>query len=126
MRDFIHKTAIIEEGATIGRNVSIGAYCVVGAHVALGDNVTLKSHVVVEGRTVLGDGCTVFPFARLGSDPQDLTYAGEDTTLIIGKNNVMREYVTITPGTIQGPGQTDVGEGFWSTVTSQSYPEMVV
>ncbi len=110
MTNSIHSTAIIEDGAVIGQNVSIGAYCVIGSKVVLGDNVTLKSHVVIEGRTSLGDGCAVFPFASLGSAPQDLKYAGEDTALIIGKNNKIREHVTMNPGTDHGNKKTVVGD----------------
>lgn len=111
MSQNIHPTAIIEDGAQIGADVTIGPYCVIGADVQLGDGVTLKSHVVIEGRTSIGKGTTVYPFASLGTAPQDLKYAGEPSTLVIGENNTIREHVTMNPGT-EGNGrmETKVGD----------------
>ena len=106
----IHPTAVIEEGASISSGVSIGPFCVVGAHVALGDNVVLKSHVVVDGHTSIGEGTVVYPFASIGTAPQDLKYAGEASTLKIGKNNTIREHVTMNPGTADGAMETVVGD----------------
>jgi UDP-N-acetylglucosamine acyltransferase len=106
----IHKTAIIEEGAQIGEGVNIGAYCVIGPRVVLEKNVTLKSHVVIEGNTTVGEGTTVYPFASLGSPPQDLKFKGENSRLIIGKNNTIREHVTMNPGTETGLMETRVGD----------------
>ena len=105
----IHPTAIIAEGATIGAGCRIGPYCVIGNHVVLGANVVLHSHVVVDGHTTIGENTTVFPFASLGTPPQDKKFAGEKTTLVIGKNNVIREHVTMNPGTEGGGGTTIVG-----------------
>ncbi|MGH1398335.1 MAG: acyl-ACP--UDP-N-acetylglucosamine O-acyltransferase [Alphaproteobacteria bacterium] len=110
MTNSIHPTAVIEDGASLGQGVFIGPYCVIGAHVTLGDNVTLKSHVVIEGHTSIGAGSIVYPFSSLGSAPQDLKYAGEDTRLIIGANNTIREHVTMNPGTVQGAQETRVGD----------------
>jgi len=110
MSQSIHSTAIIEDGATIGNNVTIGAYCVIGAEVTLGDNVELKSHVVVDGLTSIGEDTKVFPFASLGTPPQDLKFGGEKTRLTIGKNNTIREHVTMNPGTEGGGGETRVGD----------------
>ena len=110
MSNSIHSTAIIEDGAQIGGGVTIGPFCVVGSHVTLGDAVTLKSHVVVGGYTSIGDNSTIYPFASIGSEPQDLKYNGEETKLIIGKNNTIREHVTMNPGTVQGNGRTVVGD----------------
>lgn len=107
---FIHPTAVIEPGAQIGAGVHIGPYCIVGPKVTLHDNVTLKSHVVVDGRTTIGAGTTVHPFASLGGAPQDLKYAGEDSALVIGQNNTIREYVTMNPGTASGAMKTVVGD----------------
>ena len=98
----IHPSAIIENGAKIGDKVTIGAFSVVGRNVALSNNVHLHSHVVVEGYTTIGEGTEVFPFASLGSKPQDLKYADEPSQLIIGKKNVIREHVTMNPGTTGG------------------------
>lgn len=106
----IHPTAIIEEGATIAPDVAIGPYCVIGANVTLESGVTLKPHVVIEGHTHVGEGTTIYPFASIGSAPQDLKYAGENSTLTIGKNNTIREHVTINPGTESGGMKTVIGD----------------
>lgn len=106
----IHPTAIIEDGAQIGAGCAIGPYCVVGPHVALGDNVTLKSHVVVDGRTSIGEGTSIYPFASIGTAPQDLKYHGEPSELIIGKNNTIREHATMNPGTEGGGMKTTIGD----------------
>ncbi|NOX73981.1 MAG: acyl-ACP--UDP-N-acetylglucosamine O-acyltransferase [Alphaproteobacteria bacterium] len=107
----IHASAVVEDGAQIGANCSIGAFCVLGPQVRLGDNVELLSHVVVAGDTVIGEGTKIWPFASVGSQPQDLKYNGEPSSLVIGKNNDIREYVTINPGTEGGGGVTRVGDG---------------
>lgn len=106
----IHPTAIIEDGAQIAKSANIGPYCVIGPHVIIHDNVTLKSHVCVDGYTTIGEGTTVYPFASLGAAPQDLKYAGEPSKLIIGKNNTIREHVTMNPGTKDGAMETIVGD----------------
>lgn len=106
----IHPTAIIEEGAQIGTECSIGPYSVVGPNVVLHDNVTLKSHVAVDGHTTIGEGTTIYPFASIGSPPQDLKYNGEASQLIIGKNNTIREHTTMNPGTEGGGMKTVVGD----------------
>jgi len=111
MTDLIHKTAIIEEGAEIGANVKIGAYSVVGPNVKLHDNVELKSHVAVDGYTTVGEGTVIFPFASIGHIPQDLKFHGEKSELIIGKNNKIREHVTMNPGTADDNMKTIVGDG---------------
>lgn len=106
----IHPTAIIEKGAAIDASVQIGPYCVIGPHVRIEKNVTLKAHVVVDGHTAIGEGTVIHPFASLGSAPQDLKYAGEPSKLVIGKNNVIREHVTMNPGTSGGAMETRVGD----------------
>ncbi len=106
----IHPSAIIDPKASVGNDVVIGPYCVVGAAVTLGNNVELKSHVVVEGRTTIGSNSRVFPFASIGHAPQDLKYHGEDSELIIGNNNTIREHVTMNPGTESGGMKTIVGD----------------
>lgn len=106
----IHPTAVIAQGASIGEGTSIGPYCVVGANVTLAKNVTLHSHVVIDGYTSIGEGTAVFPFASLGSPPQDKKFSGEKTTLVIGRNNVIREHVTMNPGTEGGGSTTIVGD----------------
>lgn len=106
----VHPTAIIEDGASIGENVNIGAYTVVGPEVTLGDGVRLESHVVVGGITSIGDNTHIFPFASIGLQPQDLKFKGEVSRLEIGCNNVIREHVTMNPGTDGGGLLTKVGD----------------
>lgn len=107
----IHPTAIIEDGARLGADIRIGPYCHVGPQVELGDGVTLVSHVVVAGITVVGAGTRIYPFASIGHAPQDLKYRGEPSRLEIGRNNVIREGVTMNPGTEGGGMLTRVGDG---------------
>jgi len=106
----IHPTAIVDPAAKLGQDVEIGPYCVVGGQVELGDRVHLISHVVVDGITSIGEGTVVYPFASLGLRPQDLKYHGEPSTLVIGKNNQIRENVTMNPGTEGGGMITKVGD----------------
>lgn len=106
----IHPTAVIYNGAKIGADCQIGPYCVIGAKVTLGNNCILHSHVVIDGNTTIGDGCEIFPFASLGHKPQDLKFKGEDSRLVIGKNNKIREYCTMQPGTAVDRNETTVGD----------------
>ncbi len=106
----IHPSAVIEEGARIGNGCVIGPFCHVGPNVILHDNVTLKSHVVVTGHTTIGSDTVVFPFASLGEIPQDLKFKGEETRLVIGQRNRIREHVTMNTGTQGGGGVTIVGD----------------
>lgn len=110
MTDFIHPTAIIHNKATIGSNVKIGPYCIVGEDVTLYDDCILHSHVVVEGDTVIGEGTEIFPFASIGHIPQDLKFSGEKSRLRIGRKNIIREYVTMHPGTAGGGMETVIGD----------------
>lgn len=105
----IHPSAMIEQGAVIGQGCSIGPFCHIGPNVVLHDNVTLKSHVVVTGQTEIGSGTTVYSFAVLGEIPQDKKFNGEETKLIIGEGNRIREHVTMNTGTQGGGGVTRVG-----------------
>ncbi|MGM0584557.1 MAG: acyl-ACP--UDP-N-acetylglucosamine O-acyltransferase [Pseudomonadota bacterium] len=107
----IHPAAIVEEGARIGPGARVGPWCHVGARVELGEGVELISHVVVAGRTSLGAGTRVWPFASLGTEPQDLKYHGEESRLEIGPGNMIREHVTMNPGTEGGGGLTRIGSG---------------
>lgn len=110
----IHPSAIIEDGAELGADVEIGPMCHVGARARLHDGVALKSHVVVTGLTEIGPRTRVYPFAVLGGPPQHLGYKGEDTKLVIGADAIIREYVTMNPGTEKGGGVTRIGErGFF-------------
>lgn len=106
----IHPSSVIEEGASIGEGVEIGPFCVVGAGVTLARDVVLKSHVVIQGRTEVGEGTTIYQFASIGEIPQDLKFKGEETRLVIGKRNRIREYVTMNTGTEGGGGVTRIGD----------------
>ena len=106
----IHPTAIIDTTARIGDGAKIGPFCVVGPDVELGANVELISHVCVVGRTKIGTNTKVFPFTSLGHAPQDLKYGGEASELVIGSHNVIREHVTMNPGTEGGGMLTHVGD----------------
>jgi len=105
----IHTTAIVGPKAEIGDNVAIGPYCVVGDGVVLEDGVELVSHVVVDGLTRVGANTRIFPFSSIGHQPQDLKYHGEPSRLDIGCNNVIREHVTMNPGTEGGGMLTKIG-----------------
>ena len=105
----IHPTAIVSSDAKLGEDVSIGPYCIVEDNVVIGDRTELLSHVVVKGPTRIGQDNKIFPFASLGSPPQDIGYMGEDTILIIGDNNIIREYVTINRATTKEEWKTTVG-----------------
>lgn len=105
----IHPSAIVEPGADLGADVVIGPFCHVGPDVVLGDRVQLQSHVVVTGATILGAGCRVFPQAVLGCAPQNTAHQGGRTTLTVGDNTVIREGVTMHPGTDTARGATSVG-----------------
>jgi UDP-N-acetylglucosamine acyltransferase len=106
----IHPSAVVDSAARIGAGVTIGPFCCVGPEVELGDGVRLVSHAVVGGRTRIGAGSVIFPFACIGLQPQDLKYRGEPSELIVGKNNRIREYVTMNPGTEGGGMVTRVGD----------------
>lgn len=108
-KKFIHPTAVIEPSVKLGENVHIGPFCHLSGEVELADDVILHSHVVVAGRTKIGKGTQIFPFASIGHRPQDLKYHGEASTLTIGEYNMIREYVTIQPGTEGGGMKTVVG-----------------
>jgi len=105
----IHPTAIVEDGARVAGNVIIGPYCTVGPHVTLAEGVELVSHVVVAGHTTVGAGTRIWPFASIGHQPQDLKYRGEQSWLEIGADCMIREHVTMNPGTKGGGLHTRVG-----------------
>ena len=106
----IHPTAVVDKQAEIAADTVIGPYCVVGPEVVLASGVKLLSHVVVTGRTKIGEETIVFPFASIGHRPQDLKYRGEPSRLEIGRSNVVREHVTMNPGTEGGGMLTRVGD----------------
>ena len=106
----IHSTAIIAEGARIDTNVKIGPFCCVGKDVHLAEGVELVSHVAIAGHTSIGSGTKIFPFASIGHQPQDLKYKGEASRLVIGSDCIIREGVTINPGTEGGGMVTIIGD----------------
>ena len=114
----IHKTSEIDKKAKISKNVKIGPFCYVGPGVELNDNVELISNVHIEGDTRVGSGTKIFPFASIGTQPQDLKYKGEKNSLTIGENNLIREYVTINPGTEGGGSKTEIGNNCLFMISS--------
>ena len=106
----IHPSAIIDKKAEIDEDVSVGPYCVVEAKVRIKKGTKLLMHVVVQGNTEIGENCTISPFASIGGPPQDLTYKDEDTRVVIGKNNTIKDYVTVNRGTPYGGGITEIGD----------------
>ncbi len=110
MANKIHPTAVIDDAATLGTGIEIGPYCVVGPDIVLGDGVKLHSHVVLDGITTVGEETEIFPFASIGSRTQDKKYDGEPAQLIIGARNIIREHVTMNPGTKGGGMKTVVGD----------------
>ena len=105
----IHKTAVIEPGATIGENTIIEPYVVIKANVNIGNNCTIKSHVYIDGHTTIGDNVTIWPFSSIGTKPQDLKYKGEKTFVTIGNYTEIREFVTINSSCVEG-STVKVGE----------------
>lgn len=109
----IHPSAIVEPGAVIADDVTIGPYAVIGGEVQLGAGCSVGPHAVVTGRTRVGPGSRIFQFASIGEEPQDKKFTGEDSELIIGRNNNIREFVTINRGTHDGGGATRLGDDNW-------------
>jgi UDP-N-acetylglucosamine acyltransferase len=109
-KNSIHSTAIVEDGARLGEDVRVGPFCIVGRDAMLGDRVELISHAVVTGRTIVGPRTRIFPFASIGHQPQDLKYKGEPSSLSIGADCLIREGVTMNPGTEGGGMSTTVGD----------------
>ena len=114
----IHKTAIVDNKAKVSNSANIGPYSVIGPNVEIGENVIIHSHVNISGNTKIGNGNKIYPFASIGNDPQDLKYNGEETKLVIGNNNKIREYVTINPGTVGGGGLTKIGNNCLFMISS--------
>lgn len=106
----VHPTAIVAPGARLHPSVEVGPYAVIGASVEIGAGSTVGPHAVIEGRTRLGQRNRVFQFASVGAQPQDLKYAGEDSALEIGDENLIREFTTLHKGTTGGGGVTRIGD----------------
>lgn len=109
----IHSTALIDPGARVPASCSVGPYCVIGPNVELGENCELVSHVVIQGPAKIGSNNRFFPFCSIGMEPQDMTFAGQNTRLQMGDHNVVRECVTINRGTEKGGGVTTIGSHTW-------------
>ena len=107
----IHPTALVDKEAQIDEGVVIGPYCIIGGGTRISKGSRLASHVVVEGKTEIGEGCIIYPFASIGLPPQDLKYRNEETGVKIGARNIVREYTTIHRASVGGEGMTRVGEG---------------
>lgn len=107
----IHPTAIVSPGAQLADDVVIQAYSIIGPDVAIGPGTVVGPHAVIDGHTSIGSGNTICPFVAIGYPPQDLSYRGEDTRVVIGNNNMLREHVTIHRGTVRSRGVTTVGDG---------------
>lgn len=122
----IHPTAIIADGANIAEDVEIGPYSIIGEQVSLGPGCRIGPHVVITGRTRLGRNNHVFQFSSLGEAPQDKKYDGEDTELVIGDNNVIRESCTFSRGTAQGGGVTRFGDDNWVMAYSHVAHDCIV
>ncbi len=122
----IHETAIIDPKSKIFSNVSIGPYSVIGPDVEIGENTIIHSHVNISGHTKIGKRNKIYPFASIGNDPQDLKYNGEETKLIIGDKNTIREYVTINPGTVGDGRKTLIGNNCLLMISSHVAHDCVV
>ncbi len=122
----IHRTAVVDPGAVLSRDVDIGPYCIIGPNVVLESGVQLASHVVVDGHTVIGANTVVHPFASLGLPPQHLRYKGEPSRLLIGHDNIIREHVTMHVGTAQGSMETRVGNHCFFMVGSHVAHDCVI
>ncbi|MDC3117968.1 acyl-ACP--UDP-N-acetylglucosamine O-acyltransferase [Candidatus Pelagibacter sp.] len=113
----IDKKAIINKNAKVHPSVRVGPYSFIGSQVEIGENTEIQSHVSITGNTKIGKGNKIYPFVSI-NDPQDLKYNGEETSLVIGDNNKIREYVTINPGTIGGGGKTVIGNNCLFMISS--------
>lgn len=109
----IHSTAIVSSRASLDSSVSVGAYSIIEDDVEIGADTEIRAHVVIKGKTTIGERNRIFQFASIGDDPQDKKYAGEDTRLVIGNGNTIREYTTFNRGTEQDAGVTTIGDNNW-------------
>ena len=122
----IHNSSVIDKKAKISKNVKIGPFCYVGPNVELQENVELISNVHIEGSTNIGNGTKIFPFASIGTQPQDLKYKNEKNSLTIGNNNIIREYVTINPGTEGGGSKTLIGDNCLFMISSHVAHDCII
>ena len=124
--EIISKNGNIHPKVKIGSNVTIGNYCDIGPDVVIGDNCIIYSHVVIAGNTTIGSNNWIFPFACIGTDPQDLKSNGEENSVVIGNNNKIREYVTINPGTEAGGGITKIGNNCLLMISSHIAHDCII
>ena len=122
----IHKSSLIDAKAKVSDNVKIGPFCYVGPNVVLNNNVELVSNVHIEGNTSVGKGTKIFPFASIGTQPQDLKFKGEKNSIDIGENNLIREYVTINPGTAGDKSKTTIGNNCLFMISSHIAHDCII
>ncbi len=122
----IHSSSIIDKDAKVSKNVNIGPFCYIGPNVELAENVELVSNVHIDGNTSVGSGTRIFPFASIGTQPQDLKYNNEKNSLSIGQNNIIREYVTINPGTKGGGSKTLIGNNCLLMISSHIAHDCII
>ena len=122
----IHKTSVVDKKAKISNSTKIGPFCYVGPNVELADEVELISNVHIEGYTKIGKGTKIFPFASIGTQPQDLKFNNEKNSLFIGEENTIREYVTINPGTEGGGSKTIIGNNCLFMISSHVAHDCII
>ncbi len=122
----IHKSSIIHSKAKVSSKAKIGPFCYIGENVSLDEGIELISNVHIEGNTKIGKNTKIFPFASIGTQPQDLKFKGEKNNLVIGQNNIIREYVTINPGTEGGGGSTKIGDNCLLMISSHIAHDCIV
>ncbi len=122
----IHPTAIIDTSCHISPSATVGPYCTIGPHTTIASGTVLDGHVTIGGWTTIGERCRFYSHSSVGTDPQDLKYRGEETRLVIGDDNVFREFVTLNRGTGEGNGATVVGRGGYFMAYSHVAHDSVV
>lgn len=122
----IHPTALVSDTAVVADDAEIGPYTVIGDHVEIGRGTRVDSHVVINGPTVIGKDNHIYQFASVGDDPQDKKYRDEPTRLVIGDRNTIREFCTISRGTIQDQGVTTIGDDNWVMAYSHIAHDCVI
>lgn len=122
----IHPTAIVSDRAQLGNNVEIGAFAIIGDDVVIGDHTVVMHHAVIDKSTTIGGNCKIFPFCSIGTDPQDVTFKGEETFVEIGDNNIIREFTTINRGTVKGGAYTRIGNNNYFMVYTHIAHDCIV
>lgn len=122
----IHPTAIISDKAQLGHHVEVGAYSMIGDEVIIGDNTVVMHHAIIDKFTTIGKNCRFFPFSSIGTDPQDISFKGEKTYVIIGDNNIFREFTTVNRGTTKGERYTRIGNNNYFMMYSHVAHDCIV